>query len=83
MLYRGLGKAGVEDAQSSGVFRPKQEGTKATFITDNGSEFNLGKKFDKTYYSPNYKIADRYGKGYIVEVPNTSAEFNRRYTNNS
>jgi hypothetical protein len=82
MMYRGIGKEGMEDALQSGVFRPKNAAnTKKEFVTESGEVFNFGKSFDKTYYSPDFEIADRYGKGYIGEVPNTSAVFNRRYAN--
>jgi hypothetical protein len=80
-MWRGLGKEGMEDATQSGVFRPKNAAdTKRVFTTPNGTEFHFGKSFDKTYYSPDFKIADRYGKSYIAEVPNTSADFTRRYS---
>jgi hypothetical protein len=80
--YRGIGKEGMEDALQSGVFRPKNAAaTKKQFITESGEVFEFGKSFDKTYYSPDFKIADRYGKGFIAEVPQNSAAFNRRYSN--
>jgi len=80
--YRGIGKEGMEDALQSGVFRPKNAAaTKKEFTTESGEVFNFGKSFDKTYYSPDFKIADRYGKGFVAEVPQNSAAFNRRYSN--
>jgi hypothetical protein len=80
--YRGIGKEGMEDALQSGVFRPKNAAnTKKEFVSSDGQVFNFGKSFDKTYYSPDFKIADRYGKGFVAEVPNNSAEFTRRYSN--
>jgi hypothetical protein len=80
-MWRGIGKEGMKDATQSGVFRPKNAAdTKRVFTTPNGTEFHFGKSFDKTYYSPDFKIADRYGKSYIAEVPNTSADFTRRYS---
>ena len=42
----------------------------------------MGKEFSKTYYSPKFEIADRYGKGFIAEVPKNSAEFKPRYGRN-
>lgn len=41
--------------------------------------FDLSKSFDNTYYTPKFKTADQYGKGYIVEVPKDAAEFRNRY----
>ena len=81
-MWRGLGKEGMEDALQSGVFRPKNAAnTKKEFVSSDGQVFNFGKSFDKTYYSPDFKIADRYGKDFVAEVPNNSAEFTRRYSN--
>ena len=82
MMYRGLGKEGMEDALQSGVFRPASRDSKkaATFLdNNNNNQISLKKSFDKTYYSPDFNIADTYGKGYIAEVPNTSANFWKRY----
>jgi hypothetical protein len=81
MMYRGLGKEGMEDALQSGVFRPASRDSKkaATFLDNNNNQISLKKSFDKTYYSPDFNIADTYGKGYIAEVPNTSANFLKRY----
>ena len=81
MLWRGIGQEGMQDAIESGVFRAKPSGTQRTIKTDDGRTFNLGKTFDKTYYSPNFEIGDRYGQGIIAEVPKSSAEFSRRYSN--
>ena len=83
--YRGIGKAGFNDAIESGVLRPKQGGTTSLHevvdpITGETKTFNLGKTFDKTYYTPKFKIADQYGQGYIAEVPKDVAKFNNRYS---
>ena len=82
-LYRGLGESGVKDAFESGVLRPRPVELRdigKDIVTDSGKTFRLkGKTFDKTYYSPEFKIADRYGNGYIAEVPKNSATFNNRY----
>lgn len=79
VMYRGLGKEGYIDAIESGVFRPHQEGSNILINTETGRSFNIGKKFDKTYYTPYFETADRYGKGYIAEVPNDVSLFSRRY----
>lgn len=81
MMYRGIGEEGMKDALESGVFRPASRSGKkaATFLDDAGNQISLKKSFDKTYYSPDFRIADRYGKGYIAEVPANSADFSRRY----
>lgn len=83
-LYRGLGESGVKDAFETGVLRPRPVELKhigKDIVTDSGETFRLkGKTFDKTYYSPEFKIADRYGNGYIAEVPKNSATFNNRYS---
>ena len=83
-LYRGLGESGVKDAFESGVLRPRPVELRdigKDIVTDSGKTFRLkGKTFDKTYYSPEFKIADRYGNGYIAEVPKNSATFNNRYS---
>ena len=76
--YRGIGKEGAEDALQSGVFRPNQS-VEPNIVTG----FDLSKDFNKTqagtYYTPNFKIANKYGKGYIAEVPSNAANFTRRY----
>ena len=78
MVYRGLGKEGLEDALQSGVFRPNQN-VKPNII----GGFDLAKDFNTTqvgtYYSPNFNVADKYGKGFIAEVPRDAATFGKRY----
>tara|TARA_R110000868_G_scaffold1729_5_gene13943 strand:+ start:36842 stop:39934 length:3093 start_codon:yes stop_codon:yes gene_type:complete len=74
MMYRGLGKEGMEDALQSGVFRAKQN---IEPIMDNG--FDMSKKFNSTYYSPKFEVADSYGKGFIAEVPKSASDFRLRY----
>lgn len=79
MYYRGIGESGVKDALASGVFRPKQGGASIPVQGSDGKIWEIGKKFSKTYYSPKFEIADRYGKGFIAEVPKNSVEFKPRY----
>jgi len=84
MMYRGIGKKGMKDAKRSGVFRPKAPGIddKMAKLLKQQQEVKLREKvFDKTYYGPDFEIAKRYGKGYIVEVPFDAAKFVRRYGN--
>lgn len=76
MLYRGLGEEGFKDAAESGVFRAKQN-VESQML----GNVNLAKKFDKTYYTPKFDIADSYANGYIAEVPESSAIFKSRYSN--
>ena len=79
MMYRGIGKEGVDDALSSGVFRAKQYNLpKNETFRD---ILNRPKNFNNTYYSQDFKVADNYGKGYIAEVPENSANFYNRYSN--
>ncbi len=81
-MFRGIGEEGARDAIKSGVFRPKPApDTKKLFTLPTGETFRFGKSFDKTYYSPDFKIADRYGENYIAQVNRESAQFNRRYGN--
>ena len=79
--YRGIGKEGAEDALQSGVLRPNQNVKPNTV-----GGFDISKDFNKTqagtYYTPDFKIADKYGKGYIAEVPIDAANFKRRYKSN-
>ena len=77
MLYRGLGKEGVEDALKSKVLRPKQYELpeKETFR----DILSRPKDFKTTFYSPNFKTADTYGNGFIAEVSKDAADFAKRY----
>ncbi len=81
MYYRGLGKEGMEDALQSGVFRAKPHDMIPARNVDLGSlgKLDMAKRFNATYYSPNFKVADRYGAGYIAEVPKDIATFRKRY----
>lgn len=74
MLYRGIGKEGMKDALKSGVFRPNQN-----VAPDLVKNIDLAKRFEGTYYSPKFNVADQYGQGYIAEVPKDIANFNNRY----
>lgn len=83
-LYRGLGESGVKDAFETGVLRPRpaELADIEDIVTGSGRIWRLkSKTFNKTYYSPYFKTADRYGHGYIAEVPKNSATFNNRYSN--
>ena len=74
MMYRGLGKEGMEDALASGVFRanPNVEPVKL-------GRFDVTRQFSKAYFSPKFNVADQYGKGYIAEVPRTASDWGKRY----
>lgn len=74
MMYRGIGKEGMEDALESGVFRAKQNVQPSLY-----GGFDLSKEFKSTYYTPKFNIADQYGKGFIVEVPKDVTPFRLRY----
>ena len=74
MMYRGLGKEGMEDALASGVFRAKQD-VEPSMI----GRFNVAKQFNKAYFSPKFKVADDYGQGYIAEVPRAASDWGKRY----
>ena len=74
MMYRGLGKEGMEDAFESGVFRAKQDVKPIMH-----GPFDFSKQFNKAYFSPQFDVADRYGKGYIAEVPRAASDWGKRY----
>ena len=74
MMYRGIGKEGMEDALQSGLFRAKQNVTPTSI-----GNFNTTRQFSKAYYSPRFDIADQYGKGYIAEVPRGASDWGKRY----
>ena len=76
MMYRGIGREGMEDAFNSGVFRAKQE-VQPVYYRD--LPFDFSKKFSKTYWTPKFSTADDYANGFIAEVPNSSANFRLRY----
>lgn len=82
-MYRGLGKEGYEDAIESGVFRPKVNGKQIKITSKNGLNINLGKKFDKTYYTnkEHFNVLKNYDPSYIAEVPDKIATFRPRYSN--
>jgi hypothetical protein len=84
MMYRGIGREGMQDALQSGVFRPKPADMISSHIIDLGDagSIDFAKRFDKTYYSPYFKTADQYGNGFIAEVPRDAAQFSRRYRGN-
>lgn len=81
MYYRGIGKEGMEDALQSGLFRAKPADKIPARMVDLGSvgKVDMAKRFNNTYYSPQFSIADRYGAGFIAEVPKDIANFRKRY----
>jgi len=74
VMYRGIGKEGMEDALQSGLFRAKQDVTPTSL-----GNFNTTRQFSKAYYSPRFDIADRYGQGFIAEVPREASGWGKRY----
>jgi hypothetical protein len=74
MMYRGLGKEGMEDAVQSGMFRAKQNVTPTSI-----GNFNTTRQFSKAYYTPRFDIADQYGQGFIAEVPRAASDWGKRY----
>lgn len=78
MMYRGIGKGGVEDALESGVFRAKQNVEPSLY-----KGIDMSKQFNSTYYTPKFKTADQYGAGYIAEVPKDVTDFRLRYKGKS
>jgi hypothetical protein len=74
MMYRGIGKEGMEDALQSGLLRAKQNVTPTSI-----GNFNTTRQFSKAYYSPRFDIADQYGQGYIAEVPRGASDWGKRY----
>ena len=84
MYYRGIGRQGMEDALESGLFRAKPSDKIPARMVDLGpnlGKLDMAKRFNKTYYSPRFNIADQYGAGYIAEVPKDAAKFSKRYKN--
>lgn len=74
VMYRGIGKAGMEDALQSGVFRANPNVTPT-----NIGNFNTTRQFSKAYFSPKFNVADNYGQGFIAEVPRDAATWGNRY----
>ena len=84
MYYRGIGREGMEDALESGLFRAKPSDKIPARMVDLGpnlGKLDMAKRFNKAYYSPRFNIADKYGAGYIAEVPKDAAKFGKRYKN--
>jgi hypothetical protein len=76
-MWRGLGKEGMEDAVSSGLFRSKQnvEGVKIP-----NTSFTISKSFGiNPYFTPKFKTAARYGDNFLAEVPRDVANWRNRY----
>lgn len=76
MMYRGIGEEGMKDALESGLIRSKQN----TGIVKE-KNFTISKQFGNPYFSPSFETANRYGQGYIAEVPISAANWRRRYGN--
>lgn len=77
MMYRGIGKEGLEDALQSGVFRSKQNVVPEYFP---GSTLRTSKSFGvNPYFTPRFETAKGYGADYIAEVPRTAANWRNRY----
>ena len=78
MLYRGIGRSGMEDALASGLFRPKPGSSIKPILSNNG-QLDIAKRFRNTYFTPNFKVADQYGKGFVAGVPQNAADFSKTY----
>jgi len=76
VMYRGIGEAGMKDAIESGIFRAKPN---VEVVYSPGTNLRLSKQFNNAYYSPKFNIADRYGEGYIAEVPKSASSWGQRY----
>lgn len=74
VMYRGIGRAGMEDALQSGVFRANPNVTPTSI-----GNFNTTKQFSKAYFSPKFNVADDYGQGFIAEVPRAASDWGKRY----
>jgi hypothetical protein len=66
----------MKDALGSGVFRAKQD--VQPIMKGN---FDMSKQFSKPYFSPSFETADRYGNGFIAEVPKDATTWGNRYSN--
>jgi hypothetical protein len=76
-MWRGLGKEGMEDAVSSGLFRSKQD-VPAEFFP--GSTLRIDKSFGiNPYFTPKFKTAATYGDNFLAEVPRDAANWRNRY----
>jgi hypothetical protein len=76
-MWRGIGKEGMEDAISSGVFRAKQNVEPSYY---RNSSLNLNKSFGaNTYFTPKFGTAASYSPDYLAEVPRSIANWRNRY----
>ena len=76
-MWRGLGKQGMEDAVSSGLFRSKQN-VAAEFFP--GSTLRMDKSFGTNpYFTPKFETASTYGDNFLAEVPRDAANWRNRY----
>ena len=76
MMYRGIGKEGMEDALESGVFRAKQNVIPEYYP---GTRLRANKEFGSVYFTPKFNTAATYGDNYLAEVPKDVAEWIQRY----
>jgi len=80
-MWRGLGKEGMEDAVSSGLFRSKQNVVPYKIP---GTNFRISKSFGTNpYFTPKFKTAATYGDNFIAEVPRDVANWRNRYGRNT
>ena len=78
-MWRGIGREGMDDAVSSGVFRSKQDVPVEYFP---GSTLRTSKSFGTNpYFTPKFKTAADYGDNFIAEVPIGAANWRNRYPN--
>tara|TARA_R110001606_G_scaffold104372_2_gene227898 strand:- start:6403 stop:8073 length:1671 start_codon:yes stop_codon:yes gene_type:complete len=77
-LYRGIGPKGYTDLNKSGVLRANQDPTKVM-----SGSFDITKRFNNTYVSPNASTAVKYGDGVVAEINKNSAKFSNTYSDKS
>ena len=77
VMWRGLGKEGMEDAVESGLFRAKQNVIPEYYP---GSKLQINKSFgENPYFTPKFNTAATYGDNFIAEVPRDVANWRNRY----
>ena len=77
-LYRGIGPEGYDDLNKSGVLRANQDPTKVM-----SGSFDITKRFNNTYVSPNASTAVKYGDGVVAEINKNAAKFSNTYSDKS
>jgi len=76
-MWRGLGKEGMKDAVSSGLFRSKQDVVPEFYP---GTKLRMDKSFGTNpYFTPKFKTASTYGDQFLAEVPRDAANWRNRY----